>query len=343
MSFFENKVTTDLKTKLLSVPSKPKKCRYTCVLLSILLLAPTFLFLFNLFDLNLSQNLAYKIFLLLISMAVAYLVSFFFKRMSLLLILIFVAYLSIGEFTESYGFKNLLFDIKTMFNHFNSKAERVKINLQSEPGQGGIIWQDTSQGPVKFFDAARKIQAERSLRVFKRQILEQCDYTDEIVRGFATHAIRNNFANEQKQFWKYRQLIQFFAIFKEIKTQWIYVNDPRGFEIFAKASVSADLLSGDCDDYSILMVSSLKVIGARARMIYTKNHIYPEVFIGKVRKLETVRTLIAAYLFPKEYNNESIHYHIDDNGDVWINMDYTRPFPGGEFLSNEIVQIIELP
>jgi hypothetical protein len=33
-----------------------------------------------------------------------------------------------------------------------------------------------------------------------------------------------------------------------------------------------------------------------------------------------------------------LHYHVDERGQIWMNLDYT-PYPGGPFMSEEILGI----
>jgi hypothetical protein len=41
-------------------------------------------------------------------------------------------------------------------------------------------------------------------------------------------------------------------------------------------------------------------------------------------------------LFTKESYRKQLHYHIDERGQIWFNLDYTAKYPGGPFLSEEI-------
>lgn len=170
----------------------------------------------------------------------------------------------------------------------------------------------------------------------KSSILRGVDYKNPKVRNFAVMATTKHF-RDVKGYGGYRQLIQCFAVFKEINSRWIYVNDPRGRDYIARADESVTLLAGDCDDHAILMAACVKAIGGVPRLIHTTGHIYPEILIGKKADLETVNYLVKKVLFPKESEGFELHYHLDEYGQVWLNLDYTAKYPGGRFMREEIL------
>ena len=85
------------------------------------------------------------------------------------------------------------------------------------------------------------------------------------------------------------------------------------------------------------MAASVRAIGGTPRLIHTKEHMYPEMLIGTKADLENVIYLIKEVLFVKESKGKRIHYHIDERGQVWLNLDYTAKYPGGPFMSEEIL------
>lgn len=175
----------------------------------------------------------------------------------------------------------------------------------------------------------------------KYKIINAVEYQNPKVRDFAIMAISKNFKNT-KGYPNQRNLIQCFAVFKEINSRWLYVNDPKDREYIAKATESLRYFSGDCDDHSILMAACIKAIGGTPRLIHTGGHIYPEILIGTKNDLETVNYLIKKVLFPEESKGQSIHYHIDERGQIWLNLDYTAKYPGGPFMSEEILGALTL-
>jgi len=171
------------------------------------------------------------------------------------------------------------------------------------------------------------------------EIKDAIDFNNPEVRNFAVSATRKNFekfaSNSQN-----RKIIQCFAVFKEINTKWNYVSDPSNQEYFAKASETVKHLSGDCDDHSIFMAACIKAIGGTPRLVRTKGHIYPELLIGTKKDLELVSYLIKRKLFPAESRGQKIHYHTDSQGNVWLNLDYTKHYPGGNFMDKEILGVL---
>jgi hypothetical protein len=170
----------------------------------------------------------------------------------------------------------------------------------------------------------------------KSKISKAVDFTNANVRNFAVNATTKHFGTQQQK-GKNRIMIQCFAVFKEINSRWNYVNDPKGREYIAFASESVQHFSGDCDDHAILMAASIKAIGGTPRIIHTGGHLYPELLIGNNTDLETALYFIKEVLFIKESEYEQIHYHIDERGQIWLNLDYTATYPGGEFMREEIL------
>ena len=85
------------------------------------------------------------------------------------------------------------------------------------------------------------------------------------------------------------------------------------------------------------MAACIRAIGGEARLVRTTGHIYPEMRIGDAKAMERARYLIRRVLFPETAKHATLFYHVDANGDRWINMDYTRQYPGGEVM-NELIK-----
>ena len=96
-------------------------------------------------------------------------------------------------------------------------------------------------------------------------------------------------------------------------------------------------MGGDCDDHTILMVSALKAIGVHARMVLTEGHLYPELLCGDEKNFEKVNTAIMS-LFSREVKG-NIYYH-EENGQFWLNLDYSARHPGGPYVSDKAFAII---
>lgn len=175
----------------------------------------------------------------------------------------------------------------------------------------------------------------------KSKILNAIEYDNPKVRNFALLATTKYFRNI-KGYHEYRLQIQCFAVFKEIQNRWNYVNDPKGKEYIARASESLIHFSGDCDDHAILMAACVRAVGGTPRLIHTGGHIYPEVLIGDKKDLEAINYLIKEILFKEESKGKELHYHIDERGKIWLNLDYTAKYPGGPFMSEEILGALTL-
>jgi hypothetical protein len=174
-----------------------------------------------------------------------------------------------------------------------------------------------------------------------RQVVDAIDFKSSAVRRFAIEATNESFKKEQRTKNEYtRVLIQSFAVFKKINSNWNYVSDPADDEYFAKASESTKLLAGDCDDYSILMAAAIKSIGGKVRLTFIKGHIYPEIMIGGRREFEQIAPIITHKLFSAETKGKELNYYEDQKGNIWLNLDYTANYPGGSYMGNDIVEYI---
>lgn len=180
------------------------------------------------------------------------------------------------------------------------------------------------------------------------------DYNNPELIDFARNIATKHFL-DYKALSKDSRWLQYFSVFKEIESKWIYMYDPLDEEFFSKASATAkqlqfnDKLKGDCDDYSIIIAACIRAIGGEVRLIRTNvvlddgrkvGHLYPEVKIGDKKDLENIAYLLRNLLFPKQIKNRPLHYFIDNKGMVWLNFDYNDHFPGGRYQSN--IRVSEL-
>ena len=161
------------------------------------------------------------------------------------------------------------------------------------------------------------------------------DDEDPAVRTFAVRAATAFFADERVSAEEYT-MVQAFSVFKVINSSWTYVSDVKNGEYFAKASESTGLMAGDCDDHAILMAACIKAIGGEMRLVRTTGHIYPEMKVGDAKRMERAAYLIREQLFPDIARHATLFYHTDANGDRWINLDYTRHYPGGEVMEGAV-------
>lgn len=248
-----------------------------------------------------------RILLFVLVVVVVELLYHWFKALVIgLFVLSFVA-LGYGSLFGYYGFEEAGKDYKTLL-----LAPRGKVKIQN-------------------------LQLSR-LRPFhhKSEILKAMDIDNPVVREFALMCVNKHFQGLKYE-RKYRPLVHSLAVFKEINANWKYVNDPKSREYFAKASESIRFLSGDCDDHSILMGAAIRAVGGTPRLIHTKKHMYPELKAGKSEDLESLNYLVRHVLFPIESREQNLHYHIDEQGNIWLNLDYTAHYPGGPFMAEEIL------
>jgi len=85
------------------------------------------------------------------------------------------------------------------------------------------------------------------------------------------------------------------------------------------------------------MSALIRAIGGTPRIIHTGGHLYPEMLIGNKSDLENINYIIKEVLFKEESRGKEVHYHIDERGQIWLNLDYTAKYPGGPFMSEEIL------
>jgi hypothetical protein len=276
-------------------------------LLNVLIAIPVFLILHqNLIELNWVYNLD-RILLFILLLTAIQLVLRLLKTIIIICIALYLVVLFYGTFFGNYGFYRVFEDYRYMI-----------YAMSENPYPQDLIVAKLLPFPNK------------------SKIINAVDFSNPKVRNFALYATTKHF-KDIKGFHKNRKMIQCFAVFKEIKRNWNYVNDPKGREYIAHASESLQHFSGDCDDHAVLMAACIKAIGGTPRIIHTGGHLYPEMLIGNQTELETAIYLIKEVLFKRESKDKDIHYHIDERGNIWLNLDYTATYPGGPFMKEEIL------
>lgn len=280
--------------------------------LNILIAIPLFLFLHqNLVDLNWAYHFD-RILIFIVIILFLQLLFHYIRKILVVGVFIYIIFLVYGTVFGTYSFERVYKDYNYMLYSMVNEAYPQSIIVSK-------------------------------LYVFpnKKMITEAIEYSNPKVRNFALYATTIHFKTI-KITKDNRKMIHAFAVFKEIQSRWNYVNDPVGKEYYARASESLLHFSGDCDDHAVLMAACLRAVGCTPRLIHTKGHIYPELLIGSYKELEMVNYLIREELFQNEVAQKSIHYHIDEEQNIWLNMDYTAKFPGGPFLSEEILGALTL-
>ena len=227
--------------------------------------------------------------------------------------ILFSVVLVYNQVTDGYGFKRMINDYQAMVKNNWGKKEEKEINL--------VLTPSIFDGPLT--KTVKSLQAK-------------IDHKDSVLRNFAvSHSL--DFFDEYVP--KYGSIVRTLSLFKYINNNFKYVSDSERDEYFATPRETIlNGLGGDCDDHSILMVSALKSIGAHCRMILTEGHLYPELLCGDKRDFEKMQNAIL-YLFGRDVSS-NIYYH-EQNGQYWINLDYSARYPGGPYASEKAFAIIE--
>jgi hypothetical protein len=281
-------------------------------ILNILIAIPLFIIVHqNLINPNWFLNID-RVVLFLLMIVVIQIILRFLRTIILFCIILYLLVLIYGSTIGNYGFNSV-------FEDYNS----IMYTMSDNPYPQDIIIAKLLPFPNK------------------SKIINAIEYQNPKIRNFAIMATSKHF-KDIKGYSDYRTIIQCFAVFKEINSRWNYVSDPKARDYIATATESLLYFSGDCDDHSILMAASIKSIGGTPRLIHTTGHIYPEILIGSLTDLEKVNFLIKNVLFVNESNEQKLHYHVDERGQIWMNLDYTAKYPGGPFLSEEILGALTL-
>lgn len=228
-------------------------------------------------------------------------------------LLLFLGLIVFTQFTHGYGFGSMINDYRTMVKTNWGLKEQKEIDL--------VLTPSIFDGPL-----TKTVKALQS----------KVSPGDSVVRNFA---IRHSIENFDEYHYKYGGMVRQLSLFKHINRNFKYVPDSERDEYFADPRETIlNGMGGDCDDHTILMVSAMKAIGAKTRMILTEGHLYPELFCGDRAGFDKMQSAIMM-LFGKEVSG-NIYYH-EQNGQFWINLDYTARHPGGPYLNEKAYAIIE--
>jgi hypothetical protein len=244
---------------------------------------------------------------LMVAAAVSVLVTKYSRK---LIVLMFIGIL--GMFAFNSTFKAQTFE--GIYDDYNA----MLVNMTSNPHK------------VSYFKPVRGTYFQN------QRVKSSMQPTHPRVRAFAVENSTRYFHDEYYR--KFGKVTRYFSLFKHIRQNWRYVNDPLGMDYYSPPTESMQLLAGDCDDYSILMASSVMAIGGEARIVITQNHMYTEVKMGHVDDLDKISYAVRT-LFPDEVADGKIHFH-ETGEDLWINFDYTAEHPGGPFLEPELYSVI---
>lgn len=162
------------------------------------------------------------------------------------------------------------------------------------------------------------------------QIAAAIDSSNPVTRDFAI-----KFAKKYPGGFNLDQVI---SIYKYVRNNWKYVDDPRGNEYFSPASRTIKLgLAGDCDDFAIVMAATLKAIGAETRIVLAygrpNGHAYAEVNVGSNidKAIRKIKSRYSFFFIP--YVGDI--YYRSSFGEHWINLDWFANHPGGEYFPSK--------
>ncbi len=255
---------------------------------------------------------------LLLSITLAALLTWLVLRLFRFLLIPAIFFLVIvlfyNQFSNGYGFNTMINDYRTMVENNWGNSEKKEKNLVVTPS---------------FFDGP--------LTKTVKALQSKVDYKDSVVRNFA---VQHSLEFFDEYHMKYGPMVRLLSLFKHINSNFKYVSDSYRDEYFAGARETIlNGLGGDCDDHTLLMVSCLKAIGGHVRMVLTEGHLYPELLAGDEKSFERMQQAIV-HLFGNEAI-DNMYYHEQD-GQYWINLDYSAKYPGGPYVSEIAYAIIEL-
>ena len=153
---------------------------------------------------------------------------------------------------------------------------------------------------------------------------EACDYDLPYTKSFA-----NQLAGRSEGGFNPGQICE---IFDYCYKKWRYVNDPKGHEYVARASETiASYLTGDCDDFAVLMASCLLAIGADVcvNVGYNSNkgHAFTEVDISQFNLDDVFQVIKDKF---NKFSMNQLNYR-DADGKRWLNLDWQASYPGGPY------------
>lgn len=241
------------------------------------------------------------------------LLTWIFRPLILPGFIILTGMLFYNKIYDGYTFKNVLNDYQNVVaNNWRHKNVKEK---------------DLTIRPALF---------ENAMQLLVRDLRSKVNFKDSVVRNYAVHQSLLHFEEYQP---KYGATARWLSLFKAINGSFKYVPDALRDEYFADPRETIlNGLGGDCDDHTILMVSAMRSIGAKTRMIITDGHVYPEIYCGNKKEFEVFKEAVL-HLFEDNIIN-GLHYR-EFNGEYWVNLDYTARHPGGPYLSDIAYAVID--
>jgi len=222
--------------------------------------------------------------------------------------------LTFNLLTTSYNLRSMVNDYKRLVVHnWNNKDRKEKDLYLIKPS---------------LFDS----EVGKAVKGLKSKI----NYKDSIVRNFAvTHSL--DYFDEYYN--KYGSTVRLLSLFRHINKNFKYVSDAQRDEYYATPRETIEnKLGGDCDDHTILMISAMKAIGAKCRMVLTVDHVYPELHCGNKESFLVMQNAIVNLFADQNFTGL---YYREEGGQYWLNLDYSARHPGGPYADNKAYAVVE--
>lgn len=215
-------------------------------------------------------------------------------------------------------------DSLAKFREYNRLASNIVIDPTPEPVQPIPYHQDDIILPDYTPQPERKHHAwyiDGNLNIAMLQ--EAADYNLPYTKSFA-----NQLAAKSPGPFNPGQICE---IFDYCYQKWRYVNDPKGQEYIARASESiSSSLTGDCDDFAVLIASCLLAVGGNVTINTGNNptggHAFAEADITEFSDSDVQAAI------RKRFNDCVISTYTvrtDRYGRRWLNLDWQANYPGG--------------
>jgi hypothetical protein len=222
--------------------------------------------------------------------------------------------MTFNVFTSSYNLKSMVNDYRNLVqqNWRNKDKKQKELFLVKS----------------SLFDT----EVEMAVKGIKSKILVR----DSVVRNFAVSHSLDYF---DEYYPKYGYYVRFLSLFKHINSEFKYVADAQRDEYYANARETIESkMGGDCDDHTILMISSMLLVGAKCRMVLSTDHVYPELHCGDKKNFLKIQTAITELFADQPFTGL---YYREENGEYWINLDYSARHPGGPYVDNKAYAVVE--
>lgn len=251
---------------------------------------------------------------LIVSFLITRLLRWAFKPLIIPVLVLMLGLLIWNHFTGKYSFSDIAQDYENMVQRNWVTREQKQVDVLSLHPQHV----DSRMGKTV------------------KDIRSKMNYQDSVVRNFA---IKHSLDYFNDYYAKYGENARLLSLFKYIRYNFKYVPDPRRDEYFATPRETIlNGLGGDCDDHAILMASCMRAIGGMTRIVLIKGHAYPELYCGDKKGFEEMKSAIVQLFDDPPVTQLYFHEY---NGQYWINLDYSALHPGGPYLNNDVMAVVD--